>query len=158
MEKQGGIYARYSPGRDRDQTSTIEAQVAMCCEKAQRDGVEIDSNHIYVDGGSPVRVWCGWGFQAMLAVIETGDFPEILYRQGRQTALPKRARSRKPTPKSVSIPNPSQNSPTLIPSETSPSKCLMPLKYKKTAVSGLIDEIVVHSTAALEIQCSFSNL
>ena len=28
MEKQGGIYARYSPGRDRDQTSTIEAQVA----------------------------------------------------------------------------------------------------------------------------------
>ena len=34
MEKQGGIYARYSPGRDRDQTSTIETQVAMCREKA----------------------------------------------------------------------------------------------------------------------------
>ncbi len=34
MKKQGGIYARYSPGRDRDQTSTIEAQVAMYCEKA----------------------------------------------------------------------------------------------------------------------------
>ena len=34
MDKQGGIYARYSPGRDRDQTSTIEAQVIMCCEKA----------------------------------------------------------------------------------------------------------------------------
>ena len=34
MEKQGGIYARCSPGRDRDQTSTIEAQVAMCHEKA----------------------------------------------------------------------------------------------------------------------------
>ena len=30
MEKQGGIYVRYSPGRDRDQTSTIEAQVAIC--------------------------------------------------------------------------------------------------------------------------------
>ena len=29
MEKQGGIYARYNPGRDRDQTSTIETQVAM---------------------------------------------------------------------------------------------------------------------------------
>ena len=42
MEKQGGIYARYSPGRDRDQTSTIEAQVAMCREKAQREGVSID--------------------------------------------------------------------------------------------------------------------
>ena len=38
MDKQGGIYARYSPGRDRDQTSTIEAQVAMCREKAERDG------------------------------------------------------------------------------------------------------------------------
>ena len=37
MEKQGGIYARYSPGRDRDQTSTIEAQVVMCHEKAQRE-------------------------------------------------------------------------------------------------------------------------
>ena len=35
MKKQGGIYARYSLGRDRDQTSTIEAQVAMCRDKAQ---------------------------------------------------------------------------------------------------------------------------
>ena len=34
MEKQGGIYARYSPGRDRNQTSTIEAQLVMCREKA----------------------------------------------------------------------------------------------------------------------------
>ena len=42
MEKQGGIYARYSPGRERDQTSTMEAQVAMCREKAHREGVEID--------------------------------------------------------------------------------------------------------------------
>ena len=38
MEKQGGIYARYSPGRDRDQISTIEAKVAMCREKEQRTG------------------------------------------------------------------------------------------------------------------------
>ena len=52
MEKQAGIYARYSPGRDRDQTSTIEAQVAMCREKAGRDGVVIDADHIYVDRGS----------------------------------------------------------------------------------------------------------
>ena len=75
----GGIYARYSPGRDRDQTSTIEAQVAMCREKAQREGVEIDPDHIYVDrgisGASVVRA----GFQAMLAAIEAGNFPEILY-------------------------------------------------------------------------------
>ena len=38
MDKQAGIYARYSPGQDRDQTSTIEAQVAMCREKEQRIG------------------------------------------------------------------------------------------------------------------------
>ena len=48
MEKQAGIYARYSPGRDRDQTSTIEAQVAMCREKAAGDGIKIDPDHIYV--------------------------------------------------------------------------------------------------------------
>ena len=34
MEKHGGIYARYSPGRDRNQTPTIEAQLAMYREKA----------------------------------------------------------------------------------------------------------------------------
>ena len=50
MNKQAGIYARYSPGRDRDQTSTIEAQVTMCREKAQREGVAIAPNHIYVSG------------------------------------------------------------------------------------------------------------
>ena len=38
MKKQAGIYTRYSPGRDRDQNSTIKAQVAMCREKAQREG------------------------------------------------------------------------------------------------------------------------
>ena len=38
MDKQAGIYARYSPGRGRDQTSTIEAQVAMYREKEQRSG------------------------------------------------------------------------------------------------------------------------
>ena len=37
MEKQGGIYARYSPGRDRDQTSTIESHVAMCREKQEAE-------------------------------------------------------------------------------------------------------------------------
>ena len=79
MEKQGGIYARYSPGRDRDQTSTIEAQVAMCREKAQRDGVAIGADHIYVDRGVSGGTIQRDGFQAMLAAIEAGDFPEILY-------------------------------------------------------------------------------
>lgn len=45
MEKQGGIHARYNPGRDRDQTSTIKAQAAMCHEKAQRERmVGFDAN------------------------------------------------------------------------------------------------------------------
>ena len=30
-------------------------------------------------------------------------------------------------------------------------------EIQKAAISGLIDEIIVHPTAALEIQCSFSN-
>ena len=47
MEKQGGIYARYSPGRDRDQTSAIETQDTISREKAQRDGVAIEPDHIY---------------------------------------------------------------------------------------------------------------
>ena len=72
MEKQGGIYARYSPGRDRDQTSTIEAQVAMCREKAERDGVAIDADHIYVDRGISGASVTRAGFQAMLAAIEAG--------------------------------------------------------------------------------------
>ena len=79
MEKQGGIYARYSPGRDRDQTSTIEAQVAMCREKAQREGVVIDDTHIYVDRGISGASVARAGFQTMLTAIEAGDFPEILY-------------------------------------------------------------------------------
>ena len=29
MDKQGGIYARYSPGRNRDQTLTIEADIRL---------------------------------------------------------------------------------------------------------------------------------
>ena len=77
MEKQGGIYAGYSPGRDRDQTSTIEAQVAMCREKAQREGIIIDDAHIYVDRGVSGGTIQRDGFQAMLATIEAGNIPEM---------------------------------------------------------------------------------
>ena len=77
MEKQGGIYARYSPGRDRDQTSTIEAQVAMCREKAQHEGIEIDDAYIYVDRGVSGHTIQREGFQAMLAAIKAGNIPEM---------------------------------------------------------------------------------
>ena len=74
MEKQAGIYARYSPGRDRDHTH--------------------------------------------------------------------------PTPKLPDIPT---FQATLLPSLADP-------EMQKAAVSGLIDEIIVHPTAALEIQCNFQFL
>ena len=100
MEKQGGIYARYRPGRDRDQTSTVEAQVAMCREKAQREGIAIDDVHIYVDQGISGRTIQRDGFQAMLTAIETGDFPEILYAKDDKRLLrnEREARSRSLNP------------------------------------------------------------
>ena len=94
MEKQGGIYARYSPGRDRGQTSTIEAQVAMYREKA----------------GSR---------------IPNQPFPKL---------------------------------PDINTFRDESIEALDSPEIQKTAISGLIDEIIVHPTAALEIQCSFSNL
>ena len=73
------IYARYSPGRDRDQSSTIEAQVAMCREKAGTEGVTIDPHHIYIDRGISGATIKRDAFQQMLASIENDNFPNILY-------------------------------------------------------------------------------
>ncbi len=36
------IYARFSPGADREKSSTIEAQIAMCRQKAEADGFSVD--------------------------------------------------------------------------------------------------------------------
>ena len=75
----GAIYARYSPGVEREKSSTIEAQIAMCRQKAQTEDVVIVEEHIYQDhnvsGGSMERE----GFQRMMANIHAGDFPDILY-------------------------------------------------------------------------------
>ncbi len=100
MKKQADIYARYSPGRDRDQTSTIKAQVAMCREKAQREGITIDDDHTYVNRGISGRTIQRAGFQAMLAAIETGDFPEILYAKDDKRLFrnEREAGSRSPNP------------------------------------------------------------
>ena len=73
------IYARYSPGRDREKTSTIEAQLAMCREKAAADGVTIDEDHIYIDRGVSGSTIQRDGFQQILANIEVGAFPQTLY-------------------------------------------------------------------------------
>lgn len=76
--KNAAIYARYSPGRDRDQTSTIEAQIAMCREKAAAEGLTIDEQHIYIDraiSGASLR---RPAFQVLLGAIEAGRFPSVL--------------------------------------------------------------------------------
>ena len=96
MKKQADIYARYSPGRDRDQTSTI---------KAQREGITIDDDHTYVNRGISGRTIQRAGFQAMLAAIETGDFPEILYAKDDKRLFQneREAGSRSPNPCPFSI-------------------------------------------------------
>ena len=49
--KTGAIYARYSPGKGREKSTTIEAQMAMCRQMATQDQVWIDDSHIYIDRG-----------------------------------------------------------------------------------------------------------
>ena len=73
------IYARYSPGRNRDKSSTIEAQLAMCREKAATEGVTIDEDHAYIDRGVSGSTIQREGFQQILANIEVGNFPQVLY-------------------------------------------------------------------------------
>lgn len=66
--KRAGIYARYSPGAGRESTSTIEAQVSMCEELAEKEGCLVDSRFIYVDRGvsgattdRPAQCWDCYG-------------------------------------------------------------------------------------------------
>ena len=73
------IYVRYSPGWDREKTSTIEAQVAMCQEKAASESVTIDQDHFYIDRGISGSTIQREAFQQMLANIENGSFPQVLY-------------------------------------------------------------------------------
>ena len=64
----------------------------MCREKAGRDGVAIDAAHIYVDRGISGASVARAGFQAMLAAIEAGNFPEILYAKDDKRLLETSAR------------------------------------------------------------------
>ena len=72
------VYARYSSGQDREQSSTIEAQIAMCKEKALANGWEVDSDHIYVDRAISGATVNRPAFQEMLTAIESGRFPNVL--------------------------------------------------------------------------------
>ena len=74
--KTGAIYARDSPGKGREKSTTIEAQMAMCRQMATQDQVSIDDSHIYIDcglsGGNIDRP----NFQRMLENIKQGNFPD----------------------------------------------------------------------------------
>ena len=66
-----------APAENETRLQRIEAQVAMCREKAGRDGVAIDAAHIYVDRKISGRTIQREGFQAMLAAIKTWNIPEM---------------------------------------------------------------------------------
>ena len=78
MNTTAAIYTRYSPGEDREKTSTTINQVRMCREHAQKNGWIVSEEHIYSDeyisGGSDERP----AFQKMLSDIDEGNFPDIL--------------------------------------------------------------------------------
>ena len=51
----------------------------MCREKAAAEGVTIDEDHIYIDRGVSGSTIQREGFQQILANIEGGNFPQVLY-------------------------------------------------------------------------------
>ena len=73
--KTGAIYARYSPGKGREKSTTIEAQVAMCRQMATQDQVWIDDSHIHIDRGISGGNIDRPNFQRMLENINQGNFP-----------------------------------------------------------------------------------
>ena len=76
----GAIYARFSEGEGREKSTTIEAQIEMCRQLAQADGVAIDPRHIYIDRGiSGASVKKRPAFMQMVDNIKSGLFPAYLY-------------------------------------------------------------------------------
>ena len=74
-----GIYVRYSPGADREKSSTVEAQIEMCRQKARSEQIEVDEHHIYVDQSiSGASIGNRPAFQRMLNAIESNTFPNVL--------------------------------------------------------------------------------
>ena len=74
-----GIYVRYSPGADREKTSTVEAQIEMCRQLANSKNIIVDENHIYVDQSiSGASVQNRPQFQLMVEAISSNNFPPVL--------------------------------------------------------------------------------
>ena len=73
-----GIYARHSGNGPA--TASIEAQIAICRQKAESEGVLIDEDHIYTDeSASGQDIKNRPGMLEMLKSIAEHDFPPILY-------------------------------------------------------------------------------
>ena len=66
----GAIYARFSEGEGREKSTTIEAQIEMCRQLAQADGVAIDPRHIY---HRPWHFWC-FGQEATIFHADGGQY------------------------------------------------------------------------------------
>ena len=74
-----GIYVRYSPGADREKTSTVESQIAMCRQLASTKNIIVDEKHIYVDQSiSGASVQNRPQFQLMVEAISSNNFPPVL--------------------------------------------------------------------------------
>ena len=72
------IYARFSSVADLEKTSSIEAQIEMCKQKAVENGWIVDENHIYIDRAISGSTINRPAFQQMLTAIESNYFPNVL--------------------------------------------------------------------------------
>ena len=72
------IYARFSSMADLEKTSSIEAQIQMCKQKAIENGWVVDENHIYIDRSISGSTINRPAFQQMLNAIESNYFPNVL--------------------------------------------------------------------------------
>ena len=72
------IYARFSSVADLEKTSSIEAQIEMCKQKAIENGWVVDENHFYIDRAVSGSTINRPAFQKMLTAIESNYFPNVL--------------------------------------------------------------------------------
>ena len=81
--KSGAIYAHYSPGKGREKSTTIEAQMAMCRQMAAQDQVWIDDSHIYIERGiSGGNIDCpNYFLQSITSLMRLRLFSRVLTRR-----------------------------------------------------------------------------
>ena len=81
MRRKAAIYARYSEGEGRDKSTTIDNQIAMCKEKALKEGLSVVDEHVYVDqkvSASSVNTRPGLMEMLNNIIDQNIDFPDVL--------------------------------------------------------------------------------